>query len=77
MAGPGSAPGQWGAVRQLLEHEQIFCTGDLNYRLSLDEQDTREALKRGDMDTLLAADELNKMRATGALQCFPLWSPLP
>ena len=69
MAGAGAwaAPGQWGSARQVLEHEQVFCMGDLNYRLSLDEQDAREALKRGDLDTLRSADELNKMRATGGL----------
>lgn len=66
MGGAGCAPGQWGAAGSLLEHEHVFCMGDLNYRLSLADDDAREALKKGDLDTLRAADELNKMRATGA-----------
>lgn len=66
MGSSGWAAGQWGGAGSLLEHDHVFCMGDLNYRLSLPDDDAREALKKGDLETLRAADELNKMRATGA-----------
>ena len=72
MGGQGWPAGQWGSAAALLEHEHVFCMGDLNYRLSLAEDDAREALKKGDMDTLRAADELTKMRATGTMPASTL-----
>ena len=70
----GWQSGQWGAARALTDHDVVVLVGDLNYRLSMPDEDARAALRKGDLQALRAADELTNMRTSGVLSPPPgLW----
>jgi hypothetical protein len=48
-----------------MDHDLVVLMGDLNYRLSMPDEDARAALRKGDLQALRDADELTNMRNSG------------
>ncbi|XP_058183481.1 type IV inositol polyphosphate 5-phosphatase 9 [Rhododendron vialii] len=57
--------------RKILDHDRIIVLGDLNYRISLPELETRLLVDKGEWNTLLQNDQL-KMELTDG-QVFQGW----
>ncbi|XP_044731936.1 inositol polyphosphate 5-phosphatase OCRL isoform X2 [Chrysoperla carnea] len=48
------------------DHDQIYWLGDLNYRITeLSAREVKERLSRGEMDSVLIADQLNQQHTQG------------
>eukprot|EP01025_Chloroclados_australasicus_P045491 TRINITY_DN497_c1_g1_i4.p1 TRINITY_DN497_c1_g1~~TRINITY_DN497_c1_g1_i4.p1 ORF type:complete len:773 (-),score=124.62 TRINITY_DN497_c1_g1_i4:468-2615(-) len=50
--------GQWYGISAIMQHEHIVWMGDFNYRINLEANELREALRADRFDRLLAKDEL-------------------
>nr|XP_043627144.1 type IV inositol polyphosphate 5-phosphatase 9 [Erigeron canadensis] len=57
--------------RKILDHDRVVLLGDLNYRISLPERETRLLVKRKDWNTLLENDQLRMELMDG--QAFEIW----
>ncbi|KAI4317241.1 hypothetical protein L6164_025130 [Bauhinia variegata] len=57
------------APEKIVEHDRIIWLGDLNYRVSLSYDETRDLLEENDWDTLLQKDQLNMERQAGRVFC--------
>ncbi|KAL5992321.1 hypothetical protein ACLOJK_013237, partial [Asimina triloba] len=57
---------------RILEHDRIIWLGDLNYRISLSYDETRELLEENDWDSLLQRDQLKIEMESGRV--FPGWN---
>ncbi|KAI4345222.1 hypothetical protein L6164_012364 [Bauhinia variegata] len=53
------------APEKIVDHDRIIWLGDLNYRVALSYDQTKELLKYKDWDTLLEKDQLNIERQAG------------
>ena len=53
-----------------MDHDLVVLMGDLNYRLSMPDEDARAALRKGDLQALRDADELTNMRNSGVLSAI-------
>lgn len=59
-----SSSGHWGTRRGLLDSEYAIWMGDLNYRLSMPDDKARKCIRKGDLESLIKADELVNMLKT-------------
>ncbi|KAI3671875.1 hypothetical protein L1987_87072 [Smallanthus sonchifolius] len=57
--------------KKILDHDRIVLLGDLNYRISLPERETRLLVNREDWNTLLENDQLRMELVDG--QAFEAW----
>nr|GLL19447.1 type I inositol polyphosphate 5-phosphatase 5-like [Ipomoea trifida] len=57
---------------RITDHDRMLWLGDLNYRLSLSYEETRQRLEDNDWDSLLQKDQLNMERAAGRV--FSEWN---
>ncbi|GJW68040.1 type IV inositol polyphosphate 5-phosphatase 9 [Tanacetum coccineum] len=57
--------------KKILDHDRVVLLGDLNYRISLPERDTRLLVNRKDWNTLLENDQLRMELMDG--QAFDDW----
>ncbi|KAL8249675.1 hypothetical protein R6Q59_006543 [Mikania micrantha] len=57
--------------KTILQHDRVVLLGDLNYRISLSESDTRLLVNRKDWNTLLENDQLRMELMDG--QAFEAW----
>ena len=64
--GGGNGGGSEESPSSVLGHDFVLWFGDLNYRLDLDNEATRELAVRMQYDSLTAHDQLNKARHTRA-----------
>eukprot|EP00158_Paraphelidium_tribonemae_P007024 Partr_v1_DN28077_c0_g1_i1_m57693 putative Synaptojanin len=55
---------------QVLDHENIFFFGDLNYRIDLDRQLCIDLIQKDDIAALIAADQLRKQRQMPNSTCI-------
>lgn len=54
--------------KRIYEHDHIFWTGDLNYRLQgLDHQKILETISKGDLNQLIQHDQLNLEKKSGSV----------
>ncbi|KAL4586471.1 hypothetical protein LXL04_011107 [Taraxacum kok-saghyz] len=60
-----------GLPKKILDHDRVVLLGDLNYRISLPERDTRLLVNRKDWNTLLENDQLRMELMDG--QPFEAW----
>ncbi|XP_005187417.2 synaptojanin-1 [Musca domestica] len=51
--------------RTLKSHDWVFWCGDFNYRIDMDKEELKEAIKNGDLATVLENDQLLKEQETG------------
>ncbi|XP_022133073.1 type I inositol polyphosphate 5-phosphatase 5 [Momordica charantia] len=57
------------APERIMDHDRIIWLGDLNYRVSLSYEDTRNLLEDNDWDRILLKDQLNVEREAGRVFC--------
>ncbi|KQK05682.1 hypothetical protein BRADI_2g21850v3 [Brachypodium distachyon] len=57
---------------KIIDHERVIWLGDLNYRISLSYEDTKELLTENNWDALFQKDQLNIERNSGRV--FKGWS---
>jgi hypothetical protein len=58
--------------RSIEDHETIIWFGDFNYRIGMDNDRTRQLIKKRDLGTLYENDQLNLQMVHG--KCFPHYS---
>uniref|UniRef100_T1PI36 Phosphoinositide 5-phosphatase n=1 Tax=Musca domestica TaxID=7370 RepID=T1PI36_MUSDO len=51
--------------RTLKSHDWVFWCGDFNYRIDMDKEELKEAIKNGDLATVLENDQLLKEQEAG------------
>ncbi|KAL3153090.1 Heat shock 70 kDa protein A [Trebouxia sp. C0009 RCD-2024] len=61
----GRGPGQWGSQRGFLDNEHAIWMGDLNYRVTIPDEQARNLIRDAKLDKLLEADELVNMLREG------------
>jgi synaptojanin len=58
--------------RGIDDHDSVIWLGDFNYRIGLSREDTMALIKRGDLESLYANDQLNLQMVAGL--AFPFYS---
>lgn len=60
--------------RRIMKHDCIIWLGDFNYRVNLPYDYAKNAIERGDLQTLLAEDQLNQQMYKG--EAFPYYNEM-